>query len=282
MAYVISGFADEYSANFDEQLSGFNLLKINNIELRFIDGENVSKLTKEKVKEVKKKLLNAGIKVSAIGSPIGKITLDDDFDEHLKLAKNVFEIASELDCKLVRVFSFYFGKRTREECFNMVTDRLSALIELADSYGVKLCHENEEALYGQSPEQCHKLLEYFGGKLRCVFDMGNFLLGGYKPFEVAYPLLKNYIEYFHIKDALKSGDIVPCGEGEADIEKILSAYKKENPDKEVFVSLEPHLVDFVGLNDLAAHDLKKKVTFANDKEAFSYAHKNFKKIIENI
>ena len=281
MAFVLSGFADEYSANFDEQIIGFKALGIENTELRFVDGENVSKLNEEKVQQVKQKLNNAGIKVSSIGSPIGKITVDDDMEEHLKTAENVFKTANELDCKYVRIFSFYLNGKKRKDCFDTVCERLEKLLTLAEKYGVKLCHENEEGLYGQSPEQCLKLLKHFGGRLRCVFDMGNFLLCGYDPVK-AYELLKEYVEYFHVKDALKDGTIVPCGEGEAQISTILSAYNAENPTAKTFVSLEPHLVDFVGLNTLAAHDLKKKISFKDDKEAFSYAHKNLVKIIKDI
>ncbi|MBR2449269.1 MAG: sugar phosphate isomerase/epimerase [Clostridia bacterium] len=281
MAFILSGFADEYSADFNEQLEGFQLLGIKNIELRFIDGENVSVITDEKVDEIKEKLKSAKIGVSAIGSPIGKISIEDDFDTHLKVAEKVFKLARELNCKYIRVFSFYLNGKERKLCFKQVCKRLGELLALAEKFGVILCHENEEGLYGQSPEQCFELLQYFGGKLRCVFDMGNFLLGGYSP-ENAYELLKNYVEYFHVKDALKDGTIVPCGEGDAQIENIFCKYNEENPQKNVYVSLEPHLVDFVGLNALATHDLKKKVTFNDEKEAFTYAHKNLIKIIEKV
>ncbi len=281
MAFILSGFADEYSANFNEQIEGFTLLGVKNIELRFIDGENVSVLSDEKVDEIKEKLKNAKINVSAIGSPIGKINIEDDIDEHLKTAENVFKIAKELNCKYIRVFSFYLNGKERKDVFDKVCERLEKLIELADCYGVKLCHENEEGLYGQSPEQCYELLNHFGGKLRCVFDMGNFLLGGYDPVK-AYELLKDYVEYFHVKDALKDGTIVPCGEGDAQIENIFCMFKKENSQKNIYVSLEPHLVDFVGLNALATHDLKKKVNFKDEKEAFSYAHEKLVKIIQRL
>ena len=58
MTFILSGFADEYSASFDEQLNGFKTLGIKNIELRFVDGENVSILKDKKVKEIKEKLKN--------------------------------------------------------------------------------------------------------------------------------------------------------------------------------------------------------------------------------
>ena len=159
--------------------------------------------------------------------------------------------------------------------------KLAKLLDLADEYGVVLCLENEEGLYGESPIDCLELCKYFEGRLKSVFDMGNFLLCGYNP-KKAFKLLKEYVEYFHIKDALRDGSIVPCGEGKACIKYILKKFKKQCDKDCVFVSLEPHLVDFVGLNDLATHNLKKKVSFSNDAEAFTYAYCKLDKILKSI
>lgn len=280
--FILSGFLDEYSSDFTEQLEGAKRLEMHNIELRFVDGVNVANLSEEKVNEIKVILKKENVRVSAIGSPIGKISLDDDFDEHLDTAEKIFKTAKELDCKLIRIFSFYLNGRTREESFELVVKRLQKLLNLADKFSLTLCLENEEGLYGESPESCLELCEYFKGKLRTVFDMGNFLLCGYEPYKVAYDLLKEYIEYFHIKDALKDGAIVPCGEGDAEIEKILKDYKSNYPNKNVYVSSEPHLVDFVGLSDLATHNLKKKISFEDEKQAFVYACGNLVEMINRI
>ena len=282
MAYLLSGFSDEYSANFDEQIAGAKKLGLKFIELRFIDGVNVSAITEDVLESIKEKLDANDIKVSSIGSPIGKISLADDFEEHLKLAEKVFSTARALDCKLIRIFSFYLNGKERKECFEDVCCRLQKLLELADRYGVTLCLENEEALYGESPEQILELCTFFNGKIRTVMDMGNYLLCGYNPYPTAYGLVKNYVEYFHVKDALKTGEIVPCGEGDACVEQILFEYKKDFPGKTVFVSSEPHLVDFVGLSNLANHELKKKVSFSSESEAFSYAFNNLKQLVSKI
>ena len=89
-------------------------------------------------------------------------------------------------------------------------------MRLSEEHGVTLCHENEALIYGESPEKCLEILEYFNGRLKAVLDMGNFVLDGYNPMN-AYKLLEKNIEYFHIKDALYAGAIVPAGKGEAQI-----------------------------------------------------------------
>ena len=238
---IMSAFADEYATAFEEQLQGMRDFGIQYIELRHADGINVSCMTAEQIKNIKELLDKYGIGVSAIGSPLGKIKLDEDMNAHLKTAKTVFEAARTLGAKFVRVFSFYApeGKKItdmRDEVFA----GMEALLKLAREYGVTLCHENEALIYGDVPERCRELLDHFGGELKCVFDMGNFVLEGVTPYPDAYEILKNDIAYFHIKDSLAAGAIVPPGKGEASIKEILAAYKAEF-SRDFFVSLEPHL-----------------------------------------
>ena len=104
---IISAFADEYADSFEEQLAGLNKLGITHIEIRHVNKKNISKLTKDEVLEVKELLDKYGIKVSAIGSPLGKIKLDGDIDGHVETAKHVYEYANILGAKFVRMFSFY-------------------------------------------------------------------------------------------------------------------------------------------------------------------------------
>lgn len=53
-----------------------------------------------------------------------------------------------------------------------------------------------------------------------MLDMGNFVLDGYDAWN-AYKLLEEHIEYFHVKDSLAAGAVVPAGKGEARIADIL-------------------------------------------------------------
>ena len=104
---VLSGFADEIAPEFDKQLEAVTQWGLTHIELRAADGVNVSDFTPEKVKEVKGKLAAAGVGVSSIGSPIGKIGIGDDFAPHLEKLKRTLEIQKELGAPYLRMFSFY-------------------------------------------------------------------------------------------------------------------------------------------------------------------------------
>lgn len=279
--YVISAFADEYSPETEKQLIAMNVFDITHIEPRFLDKKNVSDLTEEEAYAVKALFDKYGIKINSIGSPIGKIKLDGDMDAHRKKTEQVCKLANIFGAKYVRIFSFYpaDGKDILD-CREQVFEALGALIEIAEKYNVRLCHENEAKIYGERPEKCLEILEHFGGRLGCVFDMGNFALEGYDAM-AAYEMLSPYIDYFHIKDSLAAGAIVPPGKGEAHIEDILRKHA-EKGEGEVFVTLEPHLQTFSGLNALVGKGFENPYKYDTLQDAFSDAVTKLKEILERI
>ena len=275
---LMSAFADEYSSDFEEQLKALNGYGIEYIEPRGINGKNISVLDDGEVQEVKALLDKYGIKASAIGSPLGKVNIEGDLDEHFETAKRVFKTANILGAKLIRVFSFYFPEdKTRDEVKDAVYAAMEKMITLAEEYGVTLCHENEAKIYGENPEKCLELLQHFNGRLKCVFDMGNFVLDGNNPMD-AYKLLNPYIEYFHIKDALYAGAIVPAGCGEAQIKEILDCYKA-TASRDTFISLEPHLQLFDGLNALVGKKFENPYKYENKREAFTDAVNKLRELL---
>lgn len=275
---ILSAFADEYADSFEEQLQALNGFGIDHIEIRHVDQKNISVLSPDEVKNARRLLDAHGIKANAIGSPLGKIRLDEDMDAHMETAKRVFESASLLGAKYIRMFSFYAPEG--EDITTMkgqVLESLEKMLSIARSHGVTLCHENEAKIYGDIPVRCRELLDYFGGELKCVFDMGNFVLEEVEPIS-AYELLKPYIAYFHVKDALAAGAIVPPGKGEAKIKEILSAHmQSENAD--FFATLEPHLQTFSGLNALVGRSFENPYQYPDAKVAFADAVTKIKELI---
>ena len=90
--FRFSAFADEYSSCFDEQIKGLLLNNVRMIEVRGVDGKNISDLTLCEAKAIAEKLKAAGIGVSAIGSPIGKIEITDDRILHKRALLLVAEL----------------------------------------------------------------------------------------------------------------------------------------------------------------------------------------------
>lgn len=256
MKYLISGFSDEIDESLDVQLEFMNKLHVKYMEIRGVDGKNISALTPQEVQAVKTKLDGAGVKISAVGSPIGKININEGFEPHFELFKRVCETAKILDTKNIRMFSFFIPQGEdpmtyREE----VLRRLKIMIKYAADHDIVLMHENEKDIYGDIASRCLDLMnELYCKNFVCVFDFANFIQCGQET-SAAYELLKPYIKYVHIKDA--SGmQVMPAGMGEGKVEEILSLLYREGYDG--FLSLEPHLADFAGFSALEHKDATSK------------------------
>ena len=89
--------------------------------------------------------------------------------------------------------------------------------------------------------------------------------------------LREHIGYFHIKDALYKGAIVPPGRGEAQIREIIKDFASE---RDVIITLEPHLETFDGLNTLTNHSFENPFKFETKEIAFVTAINNIKELIK--
>ncbi len=272
--FRFSAFADEYSANFDEQIKGLLENGIHLIEPRGIDGTNISDITPEKAMEIKEKLDAAGIGISAIGSPIGKVDPNDDFEAHKMKLRRTCEIARILGATRIRMFSFFMPKDCEDYSAykDLVISRIGEMLDIADEYGIKLCHENEKGIYGDTPERCLEILKAHEGRLGCVFDPANFIQVGATPCPDAFDLLRPYITYMHIKECNTSGTIVLPGTGIGGIPEILAVLNR-TVDGEIVVTMEPHLQHFAGLDELENGEKTKieGAAFSSAEEAFSTA-----------
>lgn len=280
--FILSAFADEIDASFDTQLLSLKKLGINMLEIRGVDGKSFVALTDDEVDAVKEKLESAGITLSALGSPIGKIAVDGDFDSHKALFIRIMDIGDRLGCKKIRMFSFYPADgMERSEFKEKVYSLLDELLKMAEERGFILCHENEKGIYGQSPESVRELMDSFGGRLKVVLDNGNFPFCG-EDASGAYALLKDYVEYMHIKDCDGDGIIVPPGYGNAFLKETL-AQINEDVSGDFILTVEPHLMMFTGLASLSdTDDIKHKYSFADGYEAFEFAVMEIRKMLNDL
>ena len=277
MAYfTYSAFCDESGeSTIGGQMAACKANGISQMELRgFGKGLNVNRLSVEQAKEMKSEIDKEKMTVSAIGSSYGKINIKEDFEPHFEAFKNTIEVAKILGAKYIRMFSFYFSEDdSHEEYKPEVIRRVKAMVDYADAEGFICCHENEKGIYGDTAERCLEVLEACGGKLKAVFDPANFVQCGVDTLK-AYDMLEDYIEYFHIKDALyKNGEVVPAGMGDGNIAQILRKFDKRK--QTAVLSLEPHLKVFAGLAALEIDGKTEKEmeinTFASHAESFKAA-----------
>jgi len=255
MRIELSGFADEINPSMDVQLRVLNDLKIGYIELRGVDGKSIVSLSLEETEQLKKKLDRSGVRVSAIGSPLGKISVNDEFEPHLALFDHVAAQAAILETRYIRLFSFYdAGDAERDE----VMRRMDQFIRHTPE-GLTLLHENEKGIYGNTAPRCLDLMETFkGAPLLATYDPANLIQEKQEALE-SFDLLKPYIAYVHVKDArMEDGAVVPAGMGDAHWEQLIERLQEMN--YEGFLSLEPHLADFAGY-----HALEREASWMKDK-----------------
>ena len=238
----IGVFADEISPMLDEQIAAMKREDIHYLELRGVDKKEVLNLSIKEARNIKKRMVDSNIGVTAIGSPIGKIGIREDFVSHLEQFNHALELAHIFDTKYIRLFSYFIPSGNDPDSYrDQVMERMARKTEIAHEAGIVLLHENEKDIYGDIGRRCHDILTTIDSPyLRAIFDPANFVQVGEKSFSSAYPLLAEFIEEIHVKDAnFTDGSVVPAGEGDGQLRELLIALKEKSFDG--FLVLEPHL-----------------------------------------
>lgn len=275
-------FADEASPQLDGQIRAMVRNRLNGLEIRGVNGKNVTQLTLQEAAEVKCQLADQGLRVWSVGSPIGKIAIHDDFAAHKELLRHTLDLANTLGAANLRMFSFYMPKGEDPAQYrNQVLDQVGQMLEVAKGSGVALCHENEKGIFGDIADRCRDLHEAFP-TLKAVFDPANFVQCKEDTLR-AWTLLKPFVHYLHIKDALADGYVVPAGSGIGNVAAIVTDYLASGGTT---MTLEPHLTIFDGLHTLEQADTKSIVgireTYPDADTAFDAACAALQHILEEV
>lgn len=285
---IISGFSDEISADFSKQLETVKSLGMSYISLRAADGINISNYTLQMVcDKLLPQLSKHGVCVSSLGSPIGKIKIDDEeaFDRQLAQLEELCKIANKLNCKYIRIFSFYIPAEDDFDKYeNKVIAKLEAFVKIAEKYKVILLHENEKEIYGDIAKRCENLFKAIKSPcFKAAFDYANFVQCG-EDTEKAWEMLKAYVVYIHIKDAVYSDSLnVLCGTGDGKIQPLLK--KAVDGGYKGFLTLEPHLYSFDsfrGLEKNSADSAFKASKAGDGAQAYEMQYNALLGILKNI
>jgi sugar phosphate isomerase/epimerase len=283
---ILSGFADEaaHQKTAVQQFAAFAALGLQYYSIRFIDVgsgvKNVMKLTLGEIQKVRELQNEYGLNVSSIGSPIGKVKLQDvddgtknvyvPFQKYLAQdVKKACELAHAFETKLIRGFSFYHPRGTNpREHLAQAVDQLGQIAETCHRSDLTFGLEIEANLVGSNGHllaDIHRQVNHPAMVL--VFDAANVIVQGYSPAEVfeQYRAMEPGLGWMHIKDyrspptATKGGHVeedvlrhfVPADTGDAAHEAILRDFSRLIPalDRKlrrrgipgVFLDLEPHV-----------------------------------------
>ncbi|MGB7347895.1 MAG: sugar phosphate isomerase/epimerase family protein [Pirellulaceae bacterium] len=283
---LLSGFADE-AANEKQavqQYSAFAALGLKYYSIRFVDAgngiKNVMALNEAEIQHLVKMQGDYGLKVSSIGSPIGKVKLQDVDDGtsnafvpfHQYIAEDVVKAcdrAEAFGAKLIRGFAFYHPKGTDpNQHIDQVADQLGQIAEVCDKRGLTFGLEVEANLVGQTGD----LLKAIAAKVNhpamlTIFDAANIVTQGFTADETyaQYLAMKPSLGWVHIKDyhdpsptgriehvdEASLANFVPADIGDSGHEAILRDMKDMLPELHarmtargadgVFMDLEPHV-----------------------------------------
>lgn len=285
----ISGFADEISPDFTKQLETVTSLGMRYISLRSADSKGVAEFTEEEVRDsLMPRLEKFGVKVSSIGSPIGKVGIEDEagFAAQLEQLERLCRICKLLDCRYIRMFSFFIPQgKDPEQYRDAVIEKLRKFAAVAEKHDVILLHENEKDIYGDVGLRCKVIFDALASPhFRAAFDFANFVQCDEDTAE-CWELLRPYIEYIHIKDAVTHDkENVLCGTGEGKIKELLTRAIRDE-GYEGFLTLEPHLVLFASLQSLEtenAANIIKQNKAKDGAEGYAMQYHALKEILDAI
>jgi sugar phosphate isomerase/epimerase len=246
-SWPLSGFADEAGEASDVQIAALQRAGFKHIDLRGVDGHNISVLPPTPAEAIQKKLDAAGIRVAMFGSPIGKLDIADDVNIDLDKLKHLGGLAPIFGCKAVRIFSYYNkAARPAMEWRRESLARLRQLRDLAEELGLVLYHENESHIFGDTSENvlaiAHELRGNAkpgeAGAFRMIYDFDNYNRTGKDAWQI-WLEQRDFVDAFHLTDSDAQGQHVPVGAGIGGVRDILAdalARGWKGP-----VSLEPHL-----------------------------------------
>lgn len=266
----LCAFADESASSIEGQIEALKRNNIDYLELRSVDGKNVSKLTDEEALAIYDKLNASDVKVWSIGSPLGKVDIECDFEEYKNTARRICKIAKIFHTDRIRMFSFFHAYEKSEK----VHKYLEEFTDIAKEENVTMYHENEKDIYGDVLKRVVEILDR-NSELHSVYDPANYIQTGEYADDTLNALVDR-TDYFHIKDVIRStGELVPAGYGDGKIDKLIEMIGK----RDVVLSVEPHLAIFKGFAQIDKTEMKNKFTFSSNEEAFDAAVNSLKKVL---
>ena len=242
-----SGISDEAGPDIETQIAAHRELGWTDMELRLVDGENITAISDEKFEQVRERVSEAGMTVSCFGSAIANWSrpITGDLKMDIDDLKRAIPRMHALGTGYIRVMSYPNDPDSpideRDWRIHSVA-RMKILAKFAEEGGITLVHENCSGWGGMSAENSTILLNDVGSPaLKLVFDTGNPVTYGQDTWEY-YMAVEKDIVHVHIKDARRVNDengYTYCGEGDGCVREVITdllvkGYKGG-------LSIEPHL-----------------------------------------
>lgn len=246
-----SGISDEAGQPIATQIKAHKELGWKHLELRMVDGNNITQLSDSDFDAVVAAVQEAGMEVSCFGSAIANwarpITCDAQID--IDDLKQAIPRMKRLGTEFIRVMSYPNDPENpideptwRKEAIA----RMKTLAKMAEDGGIILAHENCSGWGGLSADNSNILLEEVDSPaLKVVYDTGNPVSYKQDAWEY-YQKVYDHIAYVHIKDAnLVDGEAVYCycGDGQGFVKETIADLLSKGYTGGF--SIEPHLAAII-------------------------------------
>ena len=246
-----SGISDEAGQSIETQIKAHKELGWDYLEIRNVDGQNLTMIPDAKFDEVYGKVTESGLKVSCFGSCIGNwaTKISGDFQKDVDELKTAIPRMQKFNTKFIRIMSWPNdgdNPLSDEDWGKEAVRRTKELVKMAEGGGIILAHENCSGWAGESAENALRFLEEVNSPaLKHLYDMGNVVCHNQDPWDF-YVKIKPYLAYCHIKDYIKEGDSHKAtfpGEGAGMIRGIVKDILESGYDSGI--SIEPHMASVV-------------------------------------
>jgi sugar phosphate isomerase/epimerase len=272
-----SGIADEAGKPIDVQIKAHKELGWDDIEIRTIDGVNLTGVSDEKFDEVYKKVTEAGMTVSSFASELCNWSrpITNDFQVDIDELTRAIPRMHRFNSRIIRIMSYPNSEENPwpdEEWRDEALRRIGELAKMAEDGSIMLAHENCNGWAGESPENTLYMLEKIDSPaLKVIFDTGNTVHKEQDSFGF-YNTVKEHVVHVHVKDAKMTDDghkhCFP-GEGLGNVPEVIADLKKSG--FEGAVSIEPHVAAVIHLDK-----------DADDPEAGYNAYIKYGQMLEDI
>ena len=219
---AITVISDEVSQDLPVITAFLREFKLPGIELRSFNGRAFKDLTRADIAEVAAASRAEGWRVVGCATPVFKCGLDDAaaIAAHREVFRRSLDVARELDCDLLRVFTFLRTPDPADPATRRrVVEHLQALLDLAAGSGIRLGVENEHSCLAATAEETAAVLAPLpADRIGAIWDPCNVLYvpGAAPPTPADLRLLAARIVHLHVKDARrleapKPGELIAAG-----------------------------------------------------------------------
>jgi len=227
----VTVISDEVAQELSVITAFLREFKLTGLELRSFNGRAFKDLTRADVAEIVVASQAEGWRVVGCATPVFKCDLEDAtaIAAHREIFKRSLEVARELQCDLLRVFTFLRTPNpAAPEKQVRVVEHLRGLLELAAGSGVRVGVENEHSCLAATAAETAAILAPLPADwIGAIWDPCNVLYvpGAAAPSPSDLRLLASRLLHLHVKDALrlaapKPGELIaigtPVGIGQVD------------------------------------------------------------------